>query len=177
MLLLAENRLTVVPSTFANLRSLRTVSLCSNHLKTFPVALCGLKNLNTLDLSRNKLAEVPDDVRGLSIVELNLNQNQARMFLIIFRHKWPSRLLVVSAFCFCWSSESLRLRFIFCYKRFSMIPLQWPETSLWRTMVAKIMLRFHELPFDSTSRPAMFLFRLSYMRWKKYTSSLKIKWH
>jgi hypothetical protein len=37
---------------------------------------CGLKHLDVLDLSRNRLTAVPDDVAGLHVMELNLNQNQ-----------------------------------------------------------------------------------------------------
>lgn len=36
----------------------------------------GLKNLDVLDLSRNKITRVPPAVKGLCVIELNLNQNQ-----------------------------------------------------------------------------------------------------
>jgi len=74
--LASNNRLTSLPASFSQLSTLKEVSLASNQLKIFPVQLCGLKNLNVLDLSHNRLTEVPQEVKELGVVELNLNQNQ-----------------------------------------------------------------------------------------------------
>lgn len=75
-LLANDNRLTALPATVSNLRSLRDVSLASNQLKSFPTQFSALKHLNSLDLSRNRITEIPPEVRGLNVVELNVNQNQ-----------------------------------------------------------------------------------------------------
>jgi Leucine-rich repeat (LRR) protein len=82
--LLAEhNNIASLPPEINILQSLRHVSLAYNHLRAFPVELCGIKTLDYVDLSHNKLVEVPEAVRELSAIEINLNQNQVSLKLII----------------------------------------------------------------------------------------------
>ena len=77
-LLLQHNRLQVLPSTVANMPALRDINVSHNQLLDFPISLCGLRNLNSVDLSENRIRQVPDEVKSLQAVELNLNQNQVR---------------------------------------------------------------------------------------------------
>lgn len=80
-LLASVNRLHNVPPTLSKLSSLREVDLSHNLLTAFPVQLCasGLKNLNCLNLSHNRITSVPDGVKTMEAVELNLNQNQVKV--------------------------------------------------------------------------------------------------
>ena len=84
-LLLQHNRLQVLPSTLANMPTLRDINVSHNQLLDFPVSLCGLRNLNSVDLSGNRIRQVPDEVKTLQAVELNLNQNQVR--IVAYRHQ------------------------------------------------------------------------------------------
>ncbi|KAK7103200.1 leucine-rich repeat-containing protein 57-like [Littorina saxatilis] len=70
------NQITRLPSSFANLTSLKTLNLSHNLLTAFPVQLCKLRNLDVVDLSGNRITDVPAEVGDLQAVELNLNQNQ-----------------------------------------------------------------------------------------------------
>lgn len=77
-LLLQHNRLQVLPSTVANMTALRDINVSHNQLLDFPISLCNLRHLNSVDLSGNRIRQVPDDVKTLQAVELNINQNQVR---------------------------------------------------------------------------------------------------
>lgn len=61
---------------YSALKNLKQVILSNNLITEFPVMFAGLKNLDVLDLSRNKITRVPPAVKGLCVIELNLNQNQ-----------------------------------------------------------------------------------------------------
>jgi len=75
--LLAEhNAIVSLPREINILQALRHVSLAYNDLRVFPVELCGIKALDYVDLSHNKLVEVPESVKELNAIEVNLNQNQ-----------------------------------------------------------------------------------------------------
>jgi len=71
-----HNRITSLPPTVEGLKSLRHISLAYNDLRLFPVQLCAIRTLDVIDLSHNKITEVPDAIRDLNAIELNMNQNQ-----------------------------------------------------------------------------------------------------
>jgi len=73
-----HNRISFLPPTVEGLKSLRHISLAYNDLKSFPVQLCAIRTLDVIDLSHNKLTDVPDAVRDLNAIELNMNQNQVK---------------------------------------------------------------------------------------------------
>jgi len=78
--LMAErNRIPSLPPTVEGLKSLRHISLAYNDLKAFPVQLCAIRTLDVIDLSHNKLTDVPDAIRDLNAIELNMNQNQVKL--------------------------------------------------------------------------------------------------
>jgi len=71
-----HNHITSLPPTAEGLKSLRHISLAYNDIRAFPVQLCAIRTLDVIDLSHNKLTDVPDAIRDLNAIELNLNQNQ-----------------------------------------------------------------------------------------------------
>lgn len=75
-LMVEHNRITSLPPTVEGLKSLRHISLAHNDLRAFPVQLCAIRTLDVIDLSHNKLTDVPDAIRDLNAIELNVNQNQ-----------------------------------------------------------------------------------------------------
>ena len=77
-LLVEHNRITSLPPTVEGLKALRHISLAHNDLRAFPVQLCAIRTLDVIDLSHNKLTDVPDAVRDLNAIELNINQNQVK---------------------------------------------------------------------------------------------------
>jgi len=77
-LLLDNNRIMSLPPTVEGLKALRHISLAHNDLRAFPVQLCAIRTLDVIDLSHNKLTDVPDSVRDLNAIELNINQNQVK---------------------------------------------------------------------------------------------------
>jgi len=79
-LVLEQNRITSLPPTVEGLKSLRHISLASNDLRAFPVQLCAIRTLDVIDLSHNKLTDVPDAIRDLNAIELNVNQNQVILY-------------------------------------------------------------------------------------------------
>ncbi|KAG8177057.1 hypothetical protein JTE90_024944 [Oedothorax gibbosus] len=70
------NELTSLPDSFASLVNLRTINLSNNKFREFPAVFTHMKRLEMLDLSHNKLTAVPDHVKDVSAIEINLNQNQ-----------------------------------------------------------------------------------------------------
>jgi len=76
--MLERNHITSLPPTVEGLKALRHISLAYNDLKAFPVQLCAIRTLDVIDLSHNKLTDVPDAVRDLNAIELNMNQNQVK---------------------------------------------------------------------------------------------------
>ena len=83
-----HNRITSLPPTVEGLKSLRHISLAYNELKSFPVQLCAIRTLDVIDLSHNKLTDVPDAVRDLNAIELNVNQNQVKEILSVSLMIW-----------------------------------------------------------------------------------------
>lgn len=71
-----NNYITFVPMSYSSLKNLKQVILSNNLIHEFPIMFAGIKNLDVLDLSRNKITKVPPEVKGLAVIELNLNQNQ-----------------------------------------------------------------------------------------------------
>lgn len=65
-----------VPHSYGDPKNLKQVNLSNNLIVVFPICFAGLKNLDVLDLSRNKITKVPQEAKGLFVIELNLNQNQ-----------------------------------------------------------------------------------------------------
>lgn len=78
-LLVEHNNLVSVPPAISGLRTLRHISLAYNDLRAFPVELCSVRTLDVIDLSHNKLTEVPDAVKDVNAIEINLNQNQVKL--------------------------------------------------------------------------------------------------
>ena len=68
--------MSAVPEVFKNLTSLKTVNLEENSIDVFPIVFNELKKLEVLNLAANKLKSLPESVRSLSVVELNLNRNR-----------------------------------------------------------------------------------------------------
>ncbi|XP_044729126.1 leucine-rich repeat-containing protein 57-like [Chrysoperla carnea] len=71
-----SNVLFKLPKSLSNLRNLKQVSLSNNNFQEFPLVFGGLKHLDLLDLSQNKITTIPDEVKLLYVIELNVNQNQ-----------------------------------------------------------------------------------------------------
>jgi len=93
-LMVEHNRITALPPTIEGLKSLRHISLAHNELKAFPVQLCAIRTLDVIDLSNNKLTDVPDAVRDLNAIELNVNQNQV-IFCFFIAVLFVTRLNVI----------------------------------------------------------------------------------
>lgn len=75
-LILAENRLTEIPSGISDLGQITKLDLSGNNLSTFPVSICTLANLQWLNVSYNKVDEIPREVAGLtSLTHLYLQHN------------------------------------------------------------------------------------------------------
>ncbi|KAL2207233.1 PP2C-domain-containing protein [Sarocladium strictum] len=74
-LILANNRLTHLPSHFGAYRSLRSLNLSSNFLERFPPFLCELTSLVDLDLSFNTIANLPAEIGNLKNLEKFLITN------------------------------------------------------------------------------------------------------
>ena len=73
---MAYNFLTEMPKTLPNLAQLREFKCGSNKLKSFPRELFPLENLEVLDLSLNSISELPNGMRQMQVVDLNLNENE-----------------------------------------------------------------------------------------------------
>ena len=58
------------------MKNLKRLELSSNKLKHFPVDICLLPNVDAVDLSNNSISTLPDDVKSLKAIELNLNKNR-----------------------------------------------------------------------------------------------------
>lgn len=74
-LVLANNRLTHLPSYFGAYKSLRSLNLSSNFLERFPPFLCELTSLVDLDLSFNTIANLPAEIGNLKNLEKFLITN------------------------------------------------------------------------------------------------------
>ena len=60
------------------MKNLKRLELSSNKLKHFPLDICMLPNVDAVDLSNNSISTLPDDVKSLKAIELNLNKNRLR---------------------------------------------------------------------------------------------------
>lgn len=81
-LLISNNTLSSLPSSFGQLSALKQLNLEGNRIKEFPSSLSGLKNLDAVNLSKNEIKHIPDNVQNIQAVELNLNKNQVNLLLI-----------------------------------------------------------------------------------------------
>ena len=71
------NKLTTLPESIGNLKSLQKLDLDWNELTTLPESIWNLKSLEILILSKNKLRTLPELIGNLSSLEkLNLEDNQ-----------------------------------------------------------------------------------------------------
>ena len=71
-----HNSLTSLPDSLSQLKSLISLHLSHNKIPSFPPHLRHLTHLQFVDLSTNQIAEIPaENVDGLTLVELNLNNN------------------------------------------------------------------------------------------------------
>lgn len=71
-----NNLIVRIPKQLDNLKNLKQVLLSNNQITEFPTMFCGLPKLDIIDLSRNKITSIPSEVKGLNVIELNVNQNQ-----------------------------------------------------------------------------------------------------
>lgn len=70
------NRLSSLPSSVGNLKSLETLELSDNTIRSLPESIGRLKRLGTLTLSNNGLTGLPESLGGLSSVKLlDLSRN------------------------------------------------------------------------------------------------------
>ena len=60
----------------SELQNLKKLSVTHNQLKEFPAQLVGLKNLDSVDLSHNRITNIPENIKSINAMEINLNQNQ-----------------------------------------------------------------------------------------------------
>ena len=77
---LQNNRILRLPLSLNKLSALRDINLSRNYVSNFPIQLGGLKHLNLVDLSHNKLAALPNEIKDVEAIEINLNQNQVGYF-------------------------------------------------------------------------------------------------
>ena len=72
---MANNRLTELPSYFANFHALRSLTMSSNGFKVFPEFICNLKSLVDLDISFNGIEELPNIGRLVTLERLWITNN------------------------------------------------------------------------------------------------------
>lgn len=73
---LANNRLTSIPSGFAQFKSLRSLDLSSNFLPELPEAVCNINTLVDLNISFNAITSLPYIGRLSNLEKLWCNNNQ-----------------------------------------------------------------------------------------------------
>ena len=74
---LAKNRLSTLPSSFAQLKQLRYLIFYENEFEIIPEILTDLTNLKHLDFYKNKITEIPDFVGNMeNMQQLFLSFNQ-----------------------------------------------------------------------------------------------------
>ena len=49
----------------------------------FPTQLCHLKHMDVIDLSHNVITQIPDEVKELHAIEINLNENRVSVSLVL----------------------------------------------------------------------------------------------
>ncbi|WRT69993.1 uncharacterized protein IL334_006986 [Kwoniella shivajii] len=76
-----NNKLTSMPSYFAQIRSLKYLNISNNKFEVFPAVICEMSNLVDLDLSFNNIAELPSKMSDLKSLErLALFSNELTSF-------------------------------------------------------------------------------------------------
>ena len=74
------NQIKGVPSEYARMLALETLSLESNQIAEFPAALCRIKGLSWIDLGRNYIQHIPPDVsRMRALTHLLLRENNIKV--------------------------------------------------------------------------------------------------
>lgn len=76
-----NNKLTSMPSYFAQMKSLKYLNISNNQFETFPSVVCEMSNLVDLDVSFNNIAELPAKMSDLkSLEKLGLYSNDISKF-------------------------------------------------------------------------------------------------
>lgn len=76
-----NNKLTSMPSYFAQMKSLKYLNISNNKFETFPSVVCEMSNLVDLDVSFNNIAELPAKMSDLkSLEKLGLYSNDISNF-------------------------------------------------------------------------------------------------
>ena len=81
---LSNNRISILPSSISNFKSLKTLNLSHNRLSTLPPALGQLPKLETLILTGNQVQKLPDTFSNLkNLKEIQLSSNKIDTFPMI----------------------------------------------------------------------------------------------
>nr|XP_019043899.1 adenylate cyclase [Kwoniella bestiolae CBS 10118]OCF22829.1 adenylate cyclase [Kwoniella bestiolae CBS 10118] len=76
-----NNKLTSMPSYFAQMKALKYLNISNNKFETFPSVVCEMSNLVDLDLSFNNITELPSKMSDLKSLErLALFSNELTSF-------------------------------------------------------------------------------------------------
>ena len=74
---LSNNKLTSLPTSLGNLRSLKTLNVSNNQIAELPYTIGLLKSVRMLDATHNSLKEVPEEIGDMaSLEQLYLRHNQ-----------------------------------------------------------------------------------------------------
>ncbi|CAB3404372.1 unnamed protein product [Caenorhabditis bovis] len=66
------------PNTLSGCENLKNIEACEIQLVSFPVVFCELKNVETLLLTGNRIDSIPDEIRNLKAINVQLNKNRLR---------------------------------------------------------------------------------------------------
>ncbi|WVN89993.1 uncharacterized protein L203_105224 [Cryptococcus depauperatus CBS 7841] len=76
-----NNKLTSMPSYFAQMKSLKYLNISNNKFESFPSVVCEMSNLVDLDVSFNNITELPAEMSDLkSLEKLGLFSNEISRF-------------------------------------------------------------------------------------------------
>lgn len=64
-----NNKLTSIPSYFAQMKALKYLNISNNKFENFPSVVCEMSNLVDLDISFNNIAELPSEMSNLKSLE------------------------------------------------------------------------------------------------------------
>ncbi len=64
-----NNKLTSIPSYFAQMKALKYINLSNNKFEAFPAVMCEMSNLVDLDISFNEIPELPSEMSNLKSLE------------------------------------------------------------------------------------------------------------
>jgi len=64
-----NNKLTSIPSYFAQMKALKYLNISNNKFEMFPAVVCEMCNLVDLDISFNEIAELPSEMSNLKSLE------------------------------------------------------------------------------------------------------------